>query len=79
MYMCYCETHDMGTLTERFRSAGVRWTPRSGDPLDEPDGLWTDPRDMHGLLMGVSRDTAGWDWSGHPEAVDPPPRDGGAH
>jgi len=79
MYMCYCETHDMEALTERFRSAGVRWTPRSGDPLDEPDGLWTDPRDMHGLLMGVSRDTAGWDWSGHPEAVDPPPRDGGAH
>lgn len=75
LYMCYCETHDIAALTERFREAGVRWTPRSGDPADEPDGFWTDPRDMHGLLMGVSRDTAGWDWSGHPDAVDPPPRD----
>mgnify|MGYP000002156577 CR=1 FL=1 len=80
LYMCYCETDDMAALTARFREAGVRWTPRSGNPDDEPDGLWTDPRDMHGLLMGVSRDTAGWDWSGLPEAVDPPPRGGiGTH
>jgi hypothetical protein len=72
LYMCYCQTHDIQTLAERFREAGVRWTPKGGDPATESDGMWTDPRDMHGLLMGVSRDTLGWDWSGHPEAVDPP-------
>lgn len=72
LYMCYCETHDIEQLTKRFREAGVRWTPKGGDTSDERDGFWTDPRDMHGLLLGVSRDTLGWDWSGHPEAVDPP-------
>lgn len=72
LYMCYCQTHDIEALTERFREAGVRWTPKGGDQSNERDGFWTDPRDMHGLLLGVSRDTLGWDWSGHPEAVDPP-------
>lgn len=76
LYMCYCQTHDVAALTARFREAGVRWTPKGGDPADERDGFWTDPRDMHGLLLGVSRDTLGWDWSGHPEAVDPPRKAG---
>ncbi len=79
LYMCYCETDNMDALTARFREAGVRWIPRSGDKNDEPDGMWTDPRDTYGLLMGVSRDTVAWEWSGLPEAVDPPARDAGEH
>ena len=74
LYMCFCETHDLQGIIENLRSAGVRWATRSGDQNDEPDNIWTDPRDMHGLLMGVSRDTMAWEWSGHPEAVDPPAR-----
>jgi hypothetical protein len=72
LYMCSCETHDIEDLVNRFLSAGVRWTPRSKPMEEERDGFWTHPADLHGLLMGVSRTTAPWDFSGHPEFVDPP-------
>jgi len=72
LYMCSCETHDIENLVERFIEAGVRWTPRGKSREDERDGFWTHPADLHGLLMGVSRTTVPWDFSGRPEFVNPP-------
>jgi hypothetical protein len=72
LYMCYCEVHDIEDVVGRFLDAGVRWTARGSDKQKERDGLWSHPGDLHGLLLGISRTTVAWEWSGRPEDVDPP-------
>jgi|TARA_B110000967_G_scaffold208768_1_gene262128 hypothetical protein len=72
LYMCSCESHDIRNLVERFLSAGVRWTPRGNNKELEGDGFWSHPADLHGVLLGVSRTTVAWEFSGRPEFVDPP-------
>jgi catechol 2,3-dioxygenase-like lactoylglutathione lyase family enzyme len=76
MYMCYVEAHDLPAVIARLNAAQARWTPRGGDKATENDGLWVHPSALHGLLLGVSRSTLAWHWSGRPElvvgAVKPP-------
>jgi hypothetical protein len=43
--------------------------PRGGDPAAERDGLWIHPSALSGLLLGISRTTVAWEWSGQPERV----------
>ncbi len=79
LYMCYCETHDLDDLIARLNAAGARWTPRGPSQEGEADGLWVHPKHLHGVLLGVSRTTLAWDWSGRPELVDPLPQTPHAH
>ncbi len=81
MYMCYVEAHDFGGVVARLMEAGARWAPRGGNKATEKDGLWVHPSGLNGLLLGVSRTTLAWHWSGKPEQVigeaapvDPNPR-----
>jgi hypothetical protein len=69
LYMAYVETHDLAALIERLDGAGARWTPRGQAREGERDGLWVHPSALHGLLLGVSRTTLAWEWSGRPELV----------
>lgn len=69
LYMCYLESHDVPEIVRRLRTAGARYTPRGADVATERDGLWIHPSALHGLLLGVSRTTLGWEWSGRPELV----------
>ena len=69
MYMCYVEAHDLPAVIGRLNSAGARRTPRGGDKATEGDGLWVHPSALHGLLLGVSRSTLAWHWSGRPALV----------
>jgi catechol 2,3-dioxygenase-like lactoylglutathione lyase family enzyme len=71
LYMCYVETHDIGDIIERLDQVGARWTPRGERQEDEREGLWVHPSALHGLLLGVSRTTLAWEWSGRPELVQP--------
>lgn len=71
LYMCYCETHDLGEMIDRLDAAGARWTPRAETQAEEQHGLWVHPSATHGLLLGVSRTTFAWDWSGRPELIHP--------
>jgi hypothetical protein len=71
LYMCYCETHDLGDIISRLNEAGARWTPRGEIQEGERDGLWVHPSALHGVLLGVSRTTLAWEWSGRPELVVP--------
>ena len=48
---------------------GARFTPRGSDPKAERDGLWVHPSALCGLLLGISRTTVGWEWSGQPARV----------
>lgn len=69
LYMAYVETHDLAGLIERLDGAGARWTPRGPSRESERDGLWVHPSALHGLLLGVSRTTLAWEWSGRPALV----------
>ncbi|HVR30105.1 MAG TPA: VOC family protein [Thermoanaerobaculia bacterium] len=71
LYMAYVETHDPASLIERLDGAGARWTPRGQSRETEREGLWIHPSALHGLLLGVSRTTLAWEWSGRPELVQP--------
>jgi hypothetical protein len=71
LYMAYVETHDLEDLIARLDRAGARWTPRGQAREAERDGLWVHPSALHGLLLGVSRTTLAWEWSGRPELVTP--------
>ena len=69
LYMCYVETHDTTDVVSRLNEAGARWTPRGNSRETEKDGLWVHPSALHGLLLGVSRTSLAWEWSGRPEMV----------
>ena len=69
LYMAYIETHDIEAIITRLDGAGARWTPRGGTREAEHDGLWVHPSALHGLLLGVSRTTLAWEWSGRPALV----------
>lgn len=73
LYMAYAETDELDAVLDRLRSAGARFTPRGDDPAHEGDGCWIYPRELHGLLLGVSRTGLAWQWSGRPDLVPPGP------
>jgi catechol 2,3-dioxygenase-like lactoylglutathione lyase family enzyme len=64
LYMCFIEAPDLRAIAERLEQRGARWTP---DPM--PHTLFLHPTALHGMLMGVSRTTHAWTWSGRPELV----------
>lgn len=69
-YMFYAESRDTAALRERLQEyAPEQWTgPRDGAA---PDNLFVHPQALHGVLLGVSRESVAWTWSGHPERVRP--------
>jgi hypothetical protein len=70
LYMCYAEAPDIAPIRERLeRLAPGDWT----GSRDNPDGLFIHPRATGSTMMGVSRTTHAWSWSGHPERIVPAP------
>jgi len=69
LYMFYAEARDPVAARERVLAhAPDAYTgPRQGTP----DNFWVHPRALGGALLGVSRETFAWIWSGHPERVQP--------
>jgi len=68
LYMCYAETDRLRDLRTRLKSLAPKdWTGTD----DNDDGLFIHPRALGGLMIGVSRTTHAWTWSGHPERVRP--------
>jgi catechol 2,3-dioxygenase-like lactoylglutathione lyase family enzyme len=72
LYMCYVEADDVRPIIERLTARGARFTARGPDPKTERDGLWVHPSALCGLLLGISRTTVGWEWSGQPARVERP-------
>jgi hypothetical protein len=60
---------DPKSLMGRWAAKRGDFIPRGGDPLTERDGLWIHPSALSGLLLGISRATGAWEWSGRPELV----------
>ncbi|HYB11831.1 MAG TPA: VOC family protein [Myxococcota bacterium] len=72
LYMCYAESGDTAAL----RAAWLEFAPQHWTgPLEGamPDNLFLHPTALSGLLLGVSRRTFAWTWSGSPERVEPSP------
>lgn len=69
LYMCYLETHDFVGLKEHMLAAGATLTPRGDDIASERDNLWVHPKNLHGMLLGVSRTGFAWDWSGRKDLI----------
>jgi len=68
LYMCYGETDRLPQLRERLK----RLAPRDWTGSDEDsNGLFVHPRALGGIMLGVSRETYAWTWSGHPDRVAP--------
>ena len=68
--MCYAETEDVTRIRERAREFAPRdWT---GDNGPAPDGMFLHPKALGGVMMGISRTSHAWSWSGHPDWVVPP-------
>jgi hypothetical protein len=70
LYMFYAEARDSGAVRARvLEHAEQAYTgPRQGRA---PDNFWIHPRALDGVLLGVSRESFAWTWSGHPERVLP--------
>jgi len=70
LYMCYGESDRSNEIRERARAhAPDDWTGASDDgPVD---GLFLHPNALGGVMLGVSRLTYAWTWSGSPERVEP--------
>lgn len=68
LYMAYAEADDPAAVRERaLEHAPGGWTgPRDAK---QPDNLYLHPRALAGVLLGVSRTSFAWTWSGHPERV----------
>lgn len=69
-YMCYVQTDDLADVIQRLQSHKHRFTRRT-DTSQERDGLWIHPSALNGVLMGVSRTSLAWGWSGQPGRVQP--------
>jgi hypothetical protein len=68
LYMCYGETDRLAELRERLKQrAGDDWTGSDGDR----NGLFVHPRALGGVMLGVSRESYAWSWSGRPDRVKP--------
>jgi hypothetical protein len=68
LYMCFAEAPDLTAIRSRLEShAPGDWTGSTHTAV--PDTLFIHPKALAGLMMGVSRTSVGWTWSGHPERV----------
>ncbi|KAA0911248.1 VOC family protein [Pusillimonas sp. ANT_WB101] len=70
LYMCYIETNNLADIIARLEDRGQKYTRRTTTPVEQ-DGLWVHPAALNGVLLGVSRTTLAWGWSGKPELILP--------
>ncbi len=69
LYMCFVEAPDLRPIIARAEEhAPGSWSAAAGGAAT--DTLFLHPRALCGLLLGVSRTTVAWSWSGSPERVE---------
>ena len=73
-YMCFAETPGMTALEARAAEVGGGITierPETRATTAAADQMWLHPPALGGVMMGLSRPSMAWRWSGHPERVQP--------
>ena len=71
LYMCFAEARDFVALRDRLLAAGATLTARGKDIANERDTIHVHPKNLHGMLLGISRPGFAWTWSGQPARVPP--------
>jgi hypothetical protein len=70
--MAFAETPHILAVEERAKEAGAGITverPEGRKDTEMADQLWLHPPALGGMMLGVSRPTMAWRWSGRPERV----------
>ncbi|MEQ8378858.1 hypothetical protein [Parvibaculum sp.] len=73
LYMAFAETSDINLIQERAEAAGAGFTVDRPDdrPAHLPsDQLWLHPKWLGGMMLGLSRPSMAWAWSGNPDRVE---------
>ncbi len=73
MYMAFAESSDMLAIEQKARDRGAGITvdrPEHRGSDKTADQLWLHPAALGGMMLGLSRPTTAWQWSGHPERVE---------
>lgn len=70
-YMCFCESRQLLDIEARIPEGGVTVERPEGRGADiTADQMWIHPPTLGGMMLGVSRPTMAWMWSGFPERVE---------
>ena len=74
-YMAFAESSALGTIEARARELGSGHTPEppSEGRVGDADTVFLHPQALGGMMLGLSRPTQAWQWSGHSERVAPRP------
>ncbi|MCH7741891.1 MAG: hypothetical protein IIB71_04425 [Proteobacteria bacterium] len=73
LYMAYAETSDILIIERRVKERDEAITVDRPDERSDDlpaDGLWLHPKCLGGMMLGLSRPSRAWQWSGHPERVE---------
>ncbi|ABS63580.1 hypothetical protein Plav_1965 [Parvibaculum lavamentivorans DS-1] len=73
LYMAFAETSQINLIAERAMAAGAGYTldrPTDRSPHLPSDQLWLHPAALGGMMLGLSRPSMAWFWSGKPERVE---------
>ena len=74
-YMAFAESHSLSTIEARAREQGAGFTlvpPKESQP-GGADTVFLHASALGGVMLGLSRPSQAWQWSGHPERVEPRP------
>jgi len=70
-YMAFAESAAMPTIEQAMAPGGLTIDrPDARPPEKSSDQLWLHPATMGGMMLGVSRPTMAWMWSGQPQNVE---------
>lgn len=76
LYMAFAECDDLEALEAELVEAGLGHTaepsPSRREPGAAPYTIFLHPPVLGGMMLGLSRPTVAWLWSGHPERVVAP-------
>ena len=64
LYMCFAESSQLSSIAERCRETGAPFTAVADHTL------FLHPAALGGVMLGLSKPTYAWTWSGHPERVE---------
>ena len=71
-YMGFAEAQDLTAIEAAIPAGGVTIDrPEGRSPSLNPDQVWIHPPTLGGVMLGVSRPSMAWMWSGFPERVIP--------